>query len=196
MDGNLADTAWTSAPEARLEYGLVDSAARPELSTVVRCLWSPKYLYVGFDCPFTRLTTLEPPGKDERMGLWERDVVEVFLGTDAGPAEHYAEFEVAPTNERLDVSINLPNKDFAWSSGFESAVKVDEATKRWTAELRIPLAALTLTPPTPGTRWRLNLFRSDRANDAFLAWNPTMTNTTHVPGRFGYLELSGDEEED
>ena len=36
--------------------------------------------------------------------------------------------------------IDLPEKDFAWASGFTSAVKVDEAAKRWTAEVRIPVA--------------------------------------------------------
>ena len=41
----------------------------------------------------------------------------------------------------------------------------------------------------PGARPRLNLFRSDRAGDVFLAWNPSLSSTTHVPERFGVLEL-------
>jgi hypothetical protein len=95
---------------------------------------------------------------------------------------------VAPTNERLDVLVDAPQKDFAWDSRFASAVKVDEAARRWTAEVRIPVAALGAELKS-GARLRLNLFRSDRAGDAFLAWNPTLANTTHVPDRFGVLEL-------
>lgn len=189
LDGELSEEAWQAASPAALEYTLADSAARPELATEVRCLWSDESLYFGFSCPFTKLTVFDPPAAEERLGLWDRDVVEMFIGTDAERPGRYAEFEVAPTNERLDVFIDRPEKDFAWDGGFESAVKVDEAAKRWTAEVRIPVAALAPAAIGKGGRLPLNLFRSDRAGDAFLAWNPTLQNTTHAPERFGVLEL-------
>jgi len=188
-DGNLSKPAWKHAAVARIEYTLREGQPRPELSTQVRCLWSAKYLYFAFTCPYTQLTVFDPPSITKRLGLWDRDVVEVFLGTDAADIRRYGEFEVAPTNERLDVAIHLPDKDFAWDSGFTSAVRVDEQAKIWTAELRIPIAALHAPPPEAGARWRLNLFRSDRAANAFLAWNPTLTGSTHTPERFGVLEL-------
>jgi predicted TIM-barrel fold metal-dependent hydrolase len=188
-DGDLSKPAWRAASPATLEYTLADAVAvRPDLATEVRCLWSPTSLYVSFSCPFTTLTVFDPPSASERLGLWDRDVVEVFVGTDPAEPGRYVEFEVAPTNERLDVAIDPGNKDFAWDSRFESAVKVDEATKRWTAEVRIPASALS-TQLKAGTRLRLNLFRSDVAGGAFLAWNPTLQPTTHVPARFGTLEL-------
>lgn len=189
-DGDLTKEVWRAPPVARIEYMLRDSTARPELSTAVRILWSPDSLYFGFTCPFTRLTVFDPPShKGKRLGLWDRDVVEVFLGADARDVRHYAEFEVAPTNERLDLSLRLPDKDFNWESGFTSAVRVDEKARMWTAELRIPLANLGQPRPSPGARWRLNLYRADRAHDAFLAWNPTLTDTAHTPERFGFLEF-------
>jgi hypothetical protein len=117
-------------------------------------------------------------------------VVEVFLGTDLQNIRHYSEFELAPTNERLDVTIKQPQKDFLWDSHFESAVTVDKKARRWHAELRIPMASLSDTLPAPGTKWRLNLFRSDRAQKAFLAWNPPLALTTHIPERFGVLEFT------
>jgi hypothetical protein len=55
--------------------------------------------------------------------------------------------------------------------------------------MRIPLRALAETSPKTGTQWRLNLFRGDVANAAYLAWNPTLTGTFHVPERFGVLEF-------
>ncbi|HEX2970770.1 MAG TPA: amidohydrolase family protein [Tepidisphaeraceae bacterium] len=190
VDGDLGKAVWQKAEAVRLEYTLKESAARPGIATRVRCLWSADYLYFSYECPFTRLTTFEPVIKErERLGLWDRDVVEAFVGTDAQNIGNYAEFEVAPTNERLDVLIRLPGKDFEWSSGFTSAVRIDEQAKVWTAEVRIPLAALSKVRPEAGTRWRLDLFRSDRAQDAFLAWNPTLTESTHTPGRFGVLEF-------
>ena len=53
--------------------------------------------------------------------------------------------------------------------------------------MRLPLAALARTKPAAGTRWRLNLYRHDVAHQAFLAWNPTLTQSYHTPTRFGWL---------
>jgi hypothetical protein len=123
------------------------------------------------------------------LGLWDRDVVEVFVGTDSAKPTQYAEFEVAPTGEQLDVFVDLPAKDFKWDGGMKSGVRVDESSRRWTAELRIPTETPFSQRVEKGNRLRINLFRSDRAANAFLAWNPTLKNTTHVPERFGVLEL-------
>ena len=188
-DGDGADAAWAKATPVRVEYSLKEGAARPELSTEVRCLWTGEALYFLFRSPYTRLTTFEPVSPTERLGLWDRDVVEVFLAPDAENVSRYGEYEVAPTNERLDVLISPADKDFQWDSGFKSAVKMDEAAKVWTAEVRVPLASLGDTRPSAGKRWRLNLYRSDRAGNVFLAWNPTLTGTAHTPGRFGVLEF-------
>ena len=122
--------------------------------------------------------------------MWDRDVVEAFIATDPEKPRRYAELEVAPTNERLDVMVvDLPKKDFEWTSHFQSAVKVDTKAKVWKCEMRIPLSALSETLPAAGTRWRLNLFRCDRANQAGLAWSPTLSGTFHVPEKFGVLEF-------
>ncbi len=187
IDGDLSKPIWQKASPIFLEYTLRESAAIPHLSTAVRALWSAEYLYLSYHCPYTQLTIFDPPSNTERLGLWDRDVIEAFIGSDHANINHYKEFEVAPTNERLDVALRLPDKDFPWASNFTSAVKIDEKARIWTAEVRIPLSSLSPTPPTPGDRWRLNLFRSDRAANAFLAWNPTLTPTTHPPARFGTL---------
>lgn len=197
-DGSLDEMIWQTAPPVRLECATQNHAARPELSTLVRFLWSDQYLYLSYESPFTRLTVFEPPQFErkrfdlatEGASLWDRDVVEAFIGTDPENIRHYAEFQVAPTNERLDLMVtNLPEKDFTWSSGFESAVKVNQETKVWTCEMRIPIKALSDVQPTAGTRWRINLFRCDRAHGAFLAWNPTLQGSFHVPEKFGLIEL-------
>lgn len=186
--GALEQTAWKSAQAVRMEYQSASGAALPDVSTTVRALWSDKFLYLGYECPFTKLTVFEPPQRDkERLGLWDRDVIEAFIGSDLDKITRYTEFEVAPTNERLDLVLDLPERDFGWESGFESAIKVDEAAHTWNAALRIPLQSLGNKIPTPGTLWRINLYRCDRAHNAFLAWNPTLTNTFHGPERFGQL---------
>jgi predicted TIM-barrel fold metal-dependent hydrolase len=189
-DGSLTDAAWQKAQPAHVEYASLKYEARPELSTSVRVLYSDHYVYFGWECPFTKLTVFDKPNPGgERMGLWERDVVEVFLGSDLKNINRYAEYEVAPTNEKLDVLLNLPAKDFAWDGGCESAVKVDHRGKVFTVEMRMPLSILSATVPRAGDRWRLNLYRCDKANNGYLAWSPVLKGSFHTPEKFGVLEF-------
>jgi predicted TIM-barrel fold metal-dependent hydrolase len=199
LDGWLRSPLWRTALPVRLEQSSRDGTVRPELSTTVRALWSDQFLYLAFEAPFTRLTVFEPPNlagkrfdlQKEGASLWDRDVVEAFIGADRANSLHYAEFEVAPTNERLDLMVlNLPEKDFGWNSGWLTATQVDRKAKLWTCEMRIPLTALSAEKPAAGTRWRADFFRCDRTQRGFLAWNPTLEGSFHAPERFGVLQFT------
>ncbi len=183
--------AWTdlaAAMPAYLDQTSLDGKARPELATVVRAGWNATHLFLEYQAPYTTLTTFEPATPDqERIGLWERDVLEAFIGTDTNSITHYTEFQVAPNNMKLDLRLELPKRDFEWSSGFETEARIDEARKVWTGRMRIPLKSLSETAPMAGTRWRINLYRCDYANNGFLAWRPTLNRTFHVAERFGTL---------
>jgi hypothetical protein len=142
---------------------------------------------VAYEVPFTELTMAESPGKTERLGLWEGDVVELFVSANSDNPSAYEEYEWAPNGEQLDARIELPKKDFKWQSGAESAVAIDRGAKVWRVEARIPLGSIGDGAPRVGTKWRADLFRHDVANKSFIAWNPTLTDTTHTPERFGWL---------
>jgi hypothetical protein len=68
-------------------------------------------------------------------------------------------------------------------------VTIDEATKVWRLEARIPFKALGQAPAA-GKRWRMNLYRHDKAAGAGLAFSPTLKGTFHNPDRFGWLEFA------
>lgn len=189
-DSALLNAELDRAPVAWLDQRSSDGLATPELATTVRAVWSRENLHLAFRSPFTRLTTFDPPEQKERIGLWERDVVEAFIGTDSNEVRRYTEFQVAPNNMKLDLKLRLPERDFEWSSGFQTQASVDEESKTWTATMKIPLKALSDESPKPGTRWRINFYRCDYANTGFLAWRPTLKSTFHVPERFGTLEFS------
>jgi hypothetical protein len=195
-DGDLTKTLWQTVRPVYVDAQASNGMIRAGLSTTVRSLWSSNYLYLAYSCPFTKLTVFDPPQQGKRydltndgVSLWDRDVVEAFIGADAQNIKHYGEYEVAPSNERLDVNVNLPEKDFAWKSDFQSGVMVNKKDKTWTCEMRIPMAAFGGAAPAAGTKWRLNLFRCDRANHASLAWRPPLQGSFHVPERFGVLEF-------
>ena len=191
-DGDPGKAVWRRARPVAIEQTSLDGVPRPELATEVRALWTSDSLYLLYRCPFTELTAYEPANPaQERDRLWEKDVVEAFIAPDAARPSRYREFEVAPNGEwvDLDVDRDAGRFDRTWDSRFRSAVHVDRQARCWTAELRIPLAALGDAPPHPGDTWRINLYRCDRAHDAFLAWNPTRARSFHQPERFGLLRF-------
>jgi predicted TIM-barrel fold metal-dependent hydrolase len=191
-DGVLSEAAWSRAIPCRLEYGSSNSIAHPSLSTPVRALWSERCLMLSFECPFTELHTFEPTQATERIGLWENDVVEAFLACDPTHLDHYRELQWAPNGETLDLALDAGARDFAWSSEMVSAVRIDQDAAVWRVEAKIPWSAFSTAPPAAGSRWRLNLFRHDKASHTGLALSPTHTSTFHTPERFGWLVFHDD----
>lgn len=188
LDGKLDEAVWQKASYVRTEQHINTAKVYPQVSTDVRVLWSDKYLYLGFRSPYTELTVFSPAELDkERIGLWEKDVVEAFIDSDATTPKHYHEFEVSPNGEKLDLALGEGAGLFDWNSGFESAVSIDESAKIWTTEWRIPLSVLSPKAPKSGEQWRINFYRHDRAHNVFMGWNPTVSRTAHTPEKFGVL---------
>jgi hypothetical protein len=168
----------------------------PEAKTTIKAFWTDTDLYVFFRCPYKELNVFLPANHAEaRMSLWDRDVVEMFVGDDWQNTGHYREFEVAPTNDWIDLAIDLDRKSFdhTWRSGWETLAREDEPNKVWYAAARIPLKAISEKPVSDGTKWRINFYRIDGAggNDTrhFMCWQPTCNRThgNHTPESFGTL---------
>jgi predicted TIM-barrel fold metal-dependent hydrolase len=188
----LEEGFWAPAKIARLDYETANATPVPAISTVVRAIYTKEQLYLRYDAPYTELSSFEPARfNSERVGLWDRDVVEAFIGTNPANIREYYEFEVAPTNEKLDLIItpDIPKVEqrLEWNSGWESAVNLDKEKKIWTTVMRIPLQALSKEQPSPDKIWRVNLYRIDRASRSFLALRPTLTGSYHTPERFAQM---------
>jgi hypothetical protein len=135
----------------------------------------------------------DSPRTDEKtLGLWDRDVCEIFVAPDAANPEHYFEFEAAPTGEWLDLGIiSKPNEretNWDYASGMRTAVKVEGETVM--IVVRVPWPAFGSVPAT-GDRWRINFFRcvgKDPGRE-YLVWRPTRTPEPcfHDPRAFGEL---------
>ena len=160
--------------------------------TEVRILWSNDELHLRFCCRFRTLHVFpdaDPNGR--RDGLWDRDVAEVFLQPDRFGEKYYKEFEVSPNGQWLDLDIT-PHGLRHIASGMRSSVTVDESQGDWTAELAIPMSAITerFDPAQP---WRANFFRCEGIDPHrfYGAWQPTGTPQPnfHVPGVFGTLRF-------
>jgi len=162
----------------------------------VRALWTQQALYVRFDCQQCEPLVLidEPRVDGKTIGLWERDVCEIFIAPDISNSNRYFEFEAAPTGEWLDLAINhfadKRETDWEYSSGMTSAARLKD--ERNTIAMRIPFEGLGRMPGV-GDCWRANLFRCVGAGEArgYLAWQPTFTEQPnfHVPDAFGWISF-------
>ena len=175
---------------------LVDArtGAPPRLSTSVRIGRRGDALCVRFD---GRDRGIVATHWEHDAPLWEEDVFEVFLAPGDEPPRRYFELEVNPLGAVFDARVESSELrratmrvDTAWDcTGLRARVKCGPG--RWSADLRIPFAALVEGPPP--SRWRANFYRIDRGTsgepDEFSAWSPTLADPPdfHVPERFGIL---------
>jgi hypothetical protein len=158
-----------------------------------RLLWSQSALYVRFDCRQNEpLFLRESPQTDKKtMQLWEHDVCELFLAPDRKEPRRYAEFEVAPTGEWLDLMVDWTKdepRDWEYLSAMESFARIEP--DRVTMAIKIPWTAFGRKPEA-GDVWAGNLFRQVGSGETrgYLAWSPTTTPEPqfHVPEKFGEL---------
>ncbi|HEX8071608.1 MAG TPA: carbohydrate-binding family 9-like protein [Pyrinomonadaceae bacterium] len=190
--------AWRQARAVRLARYWSGAEAPPARQAEAGLLWSDEALYVRFDARQGEppVVSDKPKVDQKTIGLWERDVCELFVAPDARAPEHYFEFEVAPTGEWLDLKLHqLPDRRETVWDYHSGATFAARATKDGsTLAMRIPWAALG-GRPAPGARWRANLYRCVGAGPTrgYLAWQPTLTPEPnfHVPQRFGWLEFKG-----
>jgi len=188
---------WKNAAAETMSKDCSRQIDYPNLNSEVRAFWTDTDLYLLFRCPYTVLNLFLPANHaTPRVGLWDRDVVEMFLGDDWTNIRHYREFEIAPTGDWIDLAIDLDRKsyDHGWRSGWQTMARIDEQHKIWYAAARIPLSAVSGNPVREGTKWRMNLYRIEGlgpdAQRRFLCWQPTCVQNrdpNHVPEHFGTL---------
>ncbi len=166
----------------------------PARETRVRVLWSPETLYLRFECQYRELylfSDSDPNGR--RDHLWDRDVAEAFLQPDPSQPRFYKEFEVSPNGFWIDLDIS-PGSTSDLNSGMQRSVVLDEPTHTWSAELAIPMKALT-PAFDPTAVWRVNFYRVEGGKEprGYYAWQPTHAPEPnfHVPNAFGRMRFAG-----
>jgi len=160
--------------------------------TRVRALWTPKTLYLRFECRYRELFVFQDSDANGRRDqLWDRDVAETFLQPDPSRSLYYREFEVSPNGMWIDLDI-FPGGMSDLKSGLTRSVWLDEQNRTWAAELAIPMKALT-EKFDPAAVWRTNFFRVEGAREPrfYSAWRATNTPEPnfHVPAVFGKLKF-------
>jgi hypothetical protein len=193
----LDNKSWDRAEPVNVTTYWSGAAAPNGRQFTARLLWSDQAIYVRFDAPQDEPLVIsdKPDLEKKTLGLWDRDVCEIFIAPNAKELNKYFEFEVAPTGEWVDLGIEvLPDKrvtDWDYHSGMTSTARIRKGQVQMA--LRVPWNALGKTPAA-GDKWRGNLFRciGKDPDRGYIAWQPTMTKEPafHVPAKFGTYEFT------
>jgi len=192
LSADASALPWRGLPGVRFCDAV--TAAAPKQGTEVRAAWSEeewRLLFIADDTdPWATMTQRDAP-------LYEEETIEVFFDS-VGDLESYFEIEVNPLGTVLDLVLRKSRSgykaDRAWQcEGLRTLVRRHDGG--WSAEMAIPFASVTNSPPRTGSRWRANFCRIDRpSRDGTLpreltAWSPPLRASFHTPERFGVIEF-------
>lgn len=186
---------WTRAQPIQITRKWSGEDAPTSRHAEARIIWTDESLIVRFVCRQEEaLTVNSNPQLDKKtIGLWHKDVCEIFIAPDTEAPGRYFEFEVSPLGEWVDLAISLKpagrETDFEFHSGMTAAAIVSR--DQMTIAMQIPWGQF-LPKPQKGDCWRVNLFRCVGVGDErYLAWQPTFAAepSFHVPEVFGRLEF-------
>lgn len=190
------NASWKNAEELLIENYWSGEKAESGRHFKTKLLWSNTALYVHFEANQREPLNVSdaPNTKTKTVGLWDRDVCEIFVAPDKNNPRKYFEFEVAPTGEWVDLKIHqMPEKretDFDFNSKMQTAARIE--TGKVLMWIKIEWKAFGVIPKV-GDVWKGNLFRCVGSGETrgYLAWSPTKTATPnfHVPEAFGEFEF-------
>ena len=187
---------WKKGQEVLIENYWSGEKANFGRHVKAKLLWSDSAFYVRFEANQAEplIISATPNLKTKTIGLWDRDVCEIFIAPNFNKPEKYFEFEIAPTGEWIDLAIERLSgervTDFDYNSEMSSSAKIKK-DKVLTA-MKVEFKALGKILKANDV-WKGNLFRCVGTGETrgYLAWSPTRTETPdfHVPEAFGEFEF-------
>jgi hypothetical protein len=199
-DGRLDEAVWRRTESVPLT-GSLGQAAPADRATTVRAAYDDGHLYLAFEAVDPDLRSRHQRRDDP---VYRVEAVEVFLmpPSGAGPHGPYVELQVSPAGTVFDAAFRGPRRgmdlsfDADLTIGLERDGTLNDARpdRGWTTEWAIAWTSLPFVEaaPRPGDGWRGNFFRIDRSNrhdDAYLAWSPPRVGDFHRVSRFGHLRF-------
>lgn len=188
----IAHSKWEDAAVVTVDKYWSGETAPASRHFEARLLWSETAIYVRFDANQDEplIVSDEPNLATKTVGLWDRDVCEIFLAPNPAEFRKYFEFEVAPTGEWIDLGVRqMPDKretDWDYASGMKTKSVIGDGLV--TMAMKIEWSAFGRTPKA-GEKWLGNIFRcvGKDPTRGYLAWSPTLTPEPafHVPEKFG-----------
>lgn len=190
LDGAFDDPAWQAAPVA--DQFMQEDPAPGELATLhssFRVAFDDDALYLAIRMDDPAAAHIAAPlGRrdDENNSDW------CFVELDSRRDRRTAySFGVNPAGMQVDgMFVNDTEYDATWNAVWEAATRRDATG--WTAEYRIPFAALAFQPPDDGAamRWGINVYRSNPHTGEVSNWSPRTPEVGGVVSLFNELEIA------
>jgi len=192
----IEDARWNECKPIQITHQWSGAASPTTRHAEVRLSWTNQALTARFVCAqHEPLVVAENPIVTEKtIGLWDRDVCEIFIAPEANNSNDYFEFEAAPTGEWIDIAIHIKptgrESEWDYASGMSTTSKLE--ANQLTVTITVPWSE-RIPKPVSGDEWRANLFRCIGPDERtrYLAWRPTYTPEPnyHVPEAFGVLRF-------
>src|ERR1043165_6190767 len=105
--GDFENEVWQRCEPVAIAHLWSGAAAALERHAEARICWSSEALYVRFvgNQREPLVVSADPKPDEKTLGLWDRDVCEIFVAPDAANPSRYFEFEASPVGEWVDLGI-------------------------------------------------------------------------------------------
>jgi hypothetical protein len=165
IDGDLADTVWEdfTAIATIEDLVLFDKIEPAPIKSTVYVTYDEDAVYMGFSLDEPNMDKLVATHKQGDDELFFDDCMQVELQTD-GPDSVAAIMYFNCDGVKYQLLMD-PNRSHSGDPDTNPSweVATAKAKARWTAELKIPYAALGTEKPEPGKSWRMNIHRFRQA---------------------------------
>ncbi len=208
IDGRLDDPAWKKARPVAFRF-LSGRAYPPDAETTAWMACDERGVYFAFDCAEGRMDQLKAFGSKRDDPVWQGDTVEIFLDPHhRQDVKDYYHIAVNPAGVVMDTH----GGKASWNPPIQVATA--RTATGWTVEVAIPYSALGVKAGAVGKVWGVNLTRyrpelfAGKPKLGTLVphswpvdfpeklrfcedtgWSPTLSDSSHWPGRFGHAVL-------
>lgn len=170
VTGEVDESVWERAAET-IPFALYKTGASPRRSTRAQIFYDAENLYIRLICEQPKSTPLKTIVNQEGVDapVFQDDSVEVFLSRAAEASVFH--LAASARSVRFDEVNGHPE---AWNGRW--LVSTSRSDDHWKADFVVPFEELARLDepagtPTPGSRWWMNLARSESQFSEWSQWN-------------------------
>ena len=194
---SVSDPIWSGIPEHLISTDWKGDLSHSSRHFHFQLGWNMTFLFVRYRAQRNAECVIasRPNLAVKTLGLWDRDVCEIFVAPALGTTDSYFEFEIAPTGEWVDLKISFEGERRITDTSYESNGLFDSESQgdEDLMMISIPWKSVDFTPSL-GKTIKGNVFRCTGSdpNRGYLALWPTRSECPnfHVPEAFGEFTLS------
>jgi hypothetical protein len=164
------------------------SGGKPEKPTTAYLVSDQRYLYIAVRCGTPEPDKVVANRTTHDEDVWMDEAIDIYIDPKNSRTFNYFHIIVNAKGVTRDARYQT---DLSWEP--KLIVKCGKVPKKaWVMEMAIPLKDLGVDPKKVRKIWSFNITRIARdatggGGPEDTAWSPTLSSSSHVPGRFGYL---------